>query len=339
MSAVYIISEKGKISKESEHLVFKNIDGVSNSIFLHNLEMLVAMGKISFTGEAVSLLAKNRIPLIFTSASGIFNSKMTYKEDKNCFLRLKQYQLLQDEKKSLEVAKEIVRGKIKNQISFMQRIKRKNQVEEEKVLEAISQVKNLLADVDNCETVESLRGKEGCAAKSYFEVFRFNLIPEWAVFESRSKRPPKSNVNAVLSFLYSLLSYRVETALESYSLDCAMGNLHEMTYGKSPLVYDLMEEFRTPFVDTVCCSLFNLGILCTDDFEEYESESEEKGIYLSEEGRKKAIAAFEQKMNSCLQYEKEDDRITVMEIIFRQAKKYRRFVDGETDCYEPYYAK
>lgn len=91
---------------------------------------------------------------------------------KNVFLRLKQYKIAQDEKKSLETAKMIVRGKIKNQISFMQRIKRKNQIDDKKILDAIIKIKLFLNDVENCESTESLRGVEGCASRCYFEVFR-----------------------------------------------------------------------------------------------------------------------------------------------------------------------
>ena len=132
----------------------------------------------------------------------------------------------------------------------------------------VTAVKNLLSDSERTESVDSLRGYEGSAARKYFEVFGYNLQPDWADFKKRSKNPPRSNVNAVLSFLYTLLSYRIESALESTGLDICAGNLHAVNYGRNALVFDLIEEFRSPIADSLCCSLFNLGTLKEDDFEE-----------------------------------------------------------------------
>lgn len=180
--------------------------------------------------------------------------------------------------------------------------------------------------------MDKVRGYEDLAARTYFSVFEMNINPDWAVFVKRSKNPPCTNVNAVLSFLYTLLMYRVESAIVAEGLDSCCGNLHVLNYGKSALVYDLMEEFRTPIADSLCCSLFNLGTLKENDFEvvdsiesnddipkeketipesDFENDSEivfedeksEEAIFLTKEGIKKVIAAFEEKMDSVIYYE------------------------------------
>lgn len=277
MSEIYILSDYGKLSKRDETIVFSQADGTNTILFPFKTEQLVLIGRISISADALRLLTKYKIPTTFLSSNGKFNGRLSFGDKKNIFLRQKQFRILDNPKKSLEIARSIVVGKIKNEISFMQRIKRKNAKEEGIVNKTISAVKSALGSAQKCGNVEALRGHEGNAAKKYFEVFKFNLQPDWAEFKTRSKNPPKSNVNAVLSFLYTLLMYRVESAVEAAGLDSCCGNLHAVNYGKTALVFDLMEEFRSPVCDTVCCSLFNLGTLKPDDFEkvEFSAESED----------------------------------------------------------------
>ncbi len=277
MSEIYILSDYGKLSKRDETIVFTQPDGTSTILFPFKTEQLVLIGRISISADALRLLTKHKIPTTFLSSNGKFNGRLSFGDKKNVFLRQKQFRILDNPKKSLEIARSIVVGKIKNEISFMQRIKRKNPADEVVIERALNSVKNTLNDAEKTDDIEKLRGYEGLAARKYFEVFKFNLQPEWAEFKTRSKNPPKSNVNAVLSFLYTLLMYRVESAVEAAGLDSCCGNLHAVNYGKTALVFDLMEEFRSPVCDTVCCSLFNLGTLKPEDFEkvEFSAESED----------------------------------------------------------------
>ena len=355
MSTVYIISDKGKLSKEGERLVFLQIDGTKQILFPFKIEILVLIGNVSISGDAFRLLSRHKIPVTFLSSNGRFNGKFVYGESKNVFLRQKQYLISADESESLEIAKMIAVGKMKNQVSFMQRIKRKNDTTEE-IENAIVKTKKIIEDAQNALSVESLRGYEGNASRLYFDVFRFNLLPEWADFPKRSRNPPETNVNAVLSFLYTLLSYRVEAAIESAGLDSMVGNLHAMNYGENSLVFDIIEEFRTPIADTVCCSLFNLGQLSRDDFREVDfsqdsedyplddersddSEPHKMGILLTKDGMKATISAFEKKMQSLVLYEPEKERISYQKIIFSQVLQYKRYISGEQKEYTPFFGK
>lgn len=363
MSSVYIISDNGKLSKKDETLVFSQVDGTSTILFPYKTELLVLMGNVSVSGNALRLLTKYKIPVIILSKNGRFNGKLTFGENKNVFLRQKQYEILSDLNRSLEIARSIVLGKIKNQISFMQRIKRKSELskeDEEKIENAITQVKFSQIKAVQTDDIEKLRGFEGMAARNYFSVFGMNINPSWAVFNSRSKNPPRTNVNAVLSFLYTLLMYRVESVLESQGLDSCCGNLHALNYGKTALVFDLMEEFRVPIADSVCCSLFNLGILKENDFEkvEFTSESDEfplentpdssderieesdgKGILLTKDGLKKVICAFEEKMDSSILYVPQNTKLSYKKILYKQAEHYKRVIMGEETEYKSYYFK
>jgi CRISPR-associated protein Cas1 len=363
MASIYILSDFGKLTKKDETLVFVQKDDTRTILFPFKTEHIVIMGNISISGDALRLLTKYKISTTFLSSNGRFNGKLSFGDSKNVFLRQNQYRILDNRHKSLEIARSIVTGKIKNQISFMQRIKRKSGVSEKMILDAINAVKNALSDAEKTSDIEKLRGFEGIAARHYFSVFGCNIQPEWAEFKKRSRNPPLTNVNAVLSFLYTLLMYRVESAIESQGLDICVGNLHAINYGKNALVFDLMEEFRAAISDSVCCSLFNLGILKDDDFEnkcfseddiDYPLETavppdcasekngdEEtvKGVLLKKDAIKKVISAFEQKMESMILYAPTGQKFSYQRIIYMQAEHYKRVVSGEETEYKSYYFK
>ena len=361
MAAIYILSDYGKLVKKDETLVFIQPDETRTILFPFKTEHLVIMGNISISGDALRLLTKYKIGTTLLSSNGRFNGKLTFGDSKNVFLRQKQYRILDSPSASLEVARSIVAGKLRNQLSFMQRIKRKGGGEEKPVTDAVQRMKNILQDALTADTLEKLRGYEGLAARTYFSVFGYNIQPDWAVFKKRSKNPPRSNVNAVLSFLYTLLMYRVESALEAQGLDTCVGNLHAVNYGKQALVFDLMEEYRTPIADSVCCALFNLGTLKETDFEtvtfseesadypldtldggEHTDDVQEattKGVLLTKDGIKKVIAAFEAKMDSLILYAPTNEKIAYKRIVYMQTEHYKRVINGEEQEYKAYYFK
>ena len=201
--------------------------------------------------------------------------------------------------------------------------------ENEEELVAVNELKENLKKTDSCNSLAALRGIEGISSRIYFSIFGLHIKPEWAEFKNRSKNPPKSNVNAVLSFLYSLLEYEVTFAAQTKGLDVMIGSLHELYYGRNSLTYDLMEEFRAPIADTLCCYLFNDNILSEEDFEEREG-----GIYLIKTGLKKVVAAFEEKLEKSIKYG--EKYFTYRELIFNQSEKYKKMIMKEEEIYVPF---
>lgn len=212
---IYILSDYGKLSKHDEHLVFEDGKGKFQKLLVDEMEMLVIQGKISISADSFRILAKNSVP-VYMIERGAPNVSLDYGLSKNGFLRQSQYMIQSDVKKSLERARTIVSGKIKNQIAFLQRLERLGGFDLQK---QIASMRGYLRSVGRCRNKEKLRGLEGCSAKVYFDLFDMNIKPEWAVFGTRSRQPPKTNVNAALSYLYSLLECRVQCALESVELD------------------------------------------------------------------------------------------------------------------------
>ena len=161
MSDVYILSNVGKLGKRDETLIFSKPDGTTQVLFPFKVEQLMLIGKVSISGDALRMLSKYRIPVSFISTNGYFNARLVYANNKNMFLRQQQYRLMDNPAQPLQVAKGIVIGKIKNQLSFMQRIKRKTTEVDAEIQTAITRIKQLIEKAETITSLESLRGIEG----------------------------------------------------------------------------------------------------------------------------------------------------------------------------------
>ena len=324
MATAFFLYDRGKLAKVDDYLVYTTYENQSTKIIPFMAESILIFSSVSITGDAMNLIMKNKIPLTYMTRAGFCNGRVAYCESKNVFLRQNQYAMLADGARRLAVSKAIAGGKIRNQIAFAQRIKRtrKNQTELD---DAVQKLKQALQEVADCGTLDALRGIEGNASKYYFSVLRYNILPEWAEFTKRSKNPPESNVNALLSFLYTLTAQNVQTILESLGLDTMAGCFHEQAYGHSALTFDLVEEFRVPVADTLACRLLNKGILAEADF--YQPDESQPAVYLTKEGMGKVLGCFCEKMESRVLYAPLNKKLSFREIMIEQAKLYRNTVE------------
>lgn len=354
MGEVFIISERGKLSKREECFVLTKCDKSEIVIRPFQVSQLILIGKISLTAEALRFLFRIRLPVAFISPNGWYNGRLEYSGGKNIFLHQKQFQLIANPSQNCQLAKSFVIGKIKNQLTMLQRIKRKTNSEQELSIYA-RDLKKILNKIETTQDLASLRGLEGGASRAYFHVFDLNINPSWAQFKKRTRNPPQTNVNAVLSFLYSLLQNKVHCALEVQGLNVMASHLHEFHYGKNTLVFDMMEEFRTVLADSVCFNLFNQGILKKDDFETKifstqdddfpldeeileENVTSKKGVVLKRKGLEKCIIAFKKKLESQVLYD-DERKMSFEKIIIEQAIKYKEFILEKREEYLPFKLK
>jgi CRISP-associated protein Cas1 len=357
MPSIYLTSN-GKLSKKGETLQFYHHEGTVSTIFPYKTEQLVVLGNMTISSGALQLLMKYHIETVFLNKNGLFNGKLEFQENKNVFLRKKQFLLSDNHDFCMRFAKSVALGKVQNQLTFVRRIGRKKGsrqvVNYDKLQEVTQRIERLLKKIPEAESVNTLRGYEGTAARFYFSIFRQNIVQDWAEFKGRSMNPPEDNVNAVLSFIYTLLFYRIDSAITAAGLDPYVGIFHSINYGKHALAFDLMEEFRVVIGDMLTCALFNLGVLKEDDFlrvvfskksSDYPIEitdeddgvigsaDEKSGVLLTKEGIRKVVGQFEKKLDSNVLYEPLGRQLSYRSIIKEQAKHFKRTITGEEEGY------
>lgn len=188
------------------------------------------------------------------------------------------------------------------------------------------------SELESCPDIDAMRGVEGAAANLYFS--RFDQMLGDGVeftFKERSRRPPKNEVNAVLSFLYTQLTHDVVSALETVGLDPAVGFLHTLRPGRPSFALDLMEELRAPLCDRLTITLFNRKQLVSRHF-----EAQGEGIYLNEKGRREVLSAWRSRKLEEIQHPFLNEKIAIGLIPFTQSMLFARMLRGDLDRYPPF---
>jgi CRISPR-associated protein Cas1 len=336
LNTLYVTLPEAYLAKDGENVVVRVDDEERFRIPIHNLEGIVSFG---YPGASPALLghcAQKGVAVTFLTEHGSFLAKVVGPVSGNVLLRRRQYRLADEEKESSRLATAFVAGKISNCRTVLQRALRDHkELEKEPLLTTINRLGGLILDLEHCETLEEVRGIEGEAAKIYFSVFNYLVLTEKEHFHlrGRTRRPPRDNMNALLSFLYTLLRHDVVAALETVGLDPAVGFLHRDRPGRPSLALDLMEELRPYMADRLALTLVNRKQVEPSGFRQKETG----GIYMHSETRKTVIAAWQKRKQEQIIHPYLDEKIPIGLLPYVQAVLLARYLRGDIDGYPPFF--
>jgi CRISPR-associated protein Cas1 len=251
----------------------------------------------------------------------------------NVLLRREQYRRADNEPASAAIAQAVLLAKIANSRTVLLRADRErpSQTLELACLQLAQSLR--LAEMEG--NLDSLRGIEGDAARTYFGAFDELIVAQREDFQfhERSRRPPLDNVNALLSFIYVLLAHDVASALEAVGLDPAVGFLHRDRPGRAGLALDLMEELRPVLADRLVLSLINRRQVSSSGF----TRAESGGVIMDDATRKEVLVAWQKRKQEEVQHPFLGERIPVGLIPHAQALLLARFLRGDMDAYPAYF--
>lgn len=319
----YIQMQGGQVGKAGERLTVKLKGELVQDFKMHDVSQLCLMGNIQVTTQALQELAARGIPICYFSQGGWFHAITTGLNHKNVELRIAQYATAQNPDDSLRLARAFISGKIRNSRTLLRRSL------ESDTAHLLDRLADLALLSENAPSCESLLGIEGTAARLYFQGFA-QIIKggEAFVFEDRNRRPPRDPVNALLSFLYSMLAKEWTVTLLSVGFDPMLGFLHKPRYGRPALALDLAEEFRPLIAESVALTLINSGEVQQEDF-----IFRAGACSLVESGRKSTIAAFERRLDSLITHPIFGYKISYRRILEVQARLLARTLTGEFAAY------
>lgn len=339
LNVLYVTSPDAYLSKDGENVVVLLGEDRKFRIPIHNLEGIVCFGYTGASPALMNLCVERGVALSFLSERGKLLARVTGQVNGNVLLRRRQYRIADNHEQSLSVAKCFITGKLYNCKSVLQRFLRDHpdRGDTKAVREAVDSLTVLLRRVVNCDRAGTLRGLEGEAARTYYSVFD-NLLLENADgfrFSGRSRRPPMDPVNAVLSFLYTLLAHDCTAALETVGLDPQVGFMHRERPGRPSLALDLMEELRPYLVDRLTLSLINNRRLNSNYFVVKESG----GVLMRDSARQVVIDAWQKRKQKEIVHPFLGEKIAVGLIPYAQALLLARYLRGDLDSYPPFLMK
>lgn len=336
LNTLYITSAETYLSLDGENVVILKEQLEASRIPLHNLEGIVTFG---YTGASPALMgacAKRNIALSFMKPSGKFLARIVGEVRGNVILRKAQYRLSDSTEESNKIAKNFILGKIYNTRWVLERATRDYamRLDIDKLKKVSKVLANSLKLVEQSGNLEQLRGYEGEAASQYFSVFDDLILQqkESFYFRYRNKRPPLDNVNAMLSFVYTLLAHDFAAALETVGLDPYVGFLHRDRPGRVSLALDMMEELRSVYADRFVMSLINKKEVKATGF----SQKENGAVVMDDNTRKTILKAWQSKKQEKITHPFLQEKIEWGLVPYAQAMLLARYIRGDLDGYPPF---
>lgn len=336
MNILYVTSPDAYLSLDGENVVVLVEETEKIRVPLHNLEGIVTFG---YTGASPALMghcAKQNIALTFLTRNGHFLARVVGETKGNVVLRREQYRIADQNDRKLEVAKNLITGKVFNSRSVINRAIRdhSSRIEEEKFLTVSEQLKGSLLQIQGASSLEELRGYEGEAASRYFSIMDDLILQQKGAlcFRSRNKRPPLDNVNAMLSFVYTLLAHDVGAALETVGLDSYVGFFHTDRPGRISLALDMMEELRSIFADRFVISLINKRVVNGNGFEKQENGA----VIMLDDTKKEILKNWQERKQDKIKHPFLDETIEWGLVPYVQAMLLARYIRGDLDGYPPF---
>ena len=336
LNTLFVTSEDIYLSLDGENVVANRDKREVARYPLHTLSGIIPF---SYPGASPALMgacAQRDISLAFCTPRGRFLARVTGENSGNVLLRRAQYRAADDPGPCCRIARSMIFGKVYNARWSIERTRRDHglRVDGEALAAVSVQLKDLLPQIADEASLDSLRGLEGAAATAYFGVFDQLILGEKPLFAfgTRNRRPPLDPVNALLSFAYSLLTNDCASALESVGLDAYVGFLHRDRPGRTSLALDLMEELRPCLADRFVLTLINNRVVGRSDFDFRENGA----VFLNDAGRRTFLQRWQERKRETITHPYLKEKLPWGLVPYIQALLFARTLRGDLDGYPPF---
>lgn len=337
LNTLYVTTDGAWLRKDGANIVLEVEREERARLPVHMLESLVCIGRVAVSPPLLGFCAEQGISICYLTSHGRFLARVEGPVSGNVLLRRAQYRASDDPTRCAAIVRNLLAGKIHNQRAVLARGWRDHG---EKLTDvaafqhALKRLKRIPQRILLESDVDLLRGLEGEAAQAYFGVFDQLIRVESPLlrFGGRNRRPPRDAFNALLSFLYTLLTHDCRSALETVGLDPAVGFLHRDRPGRPSLALDLAEEFRPLLGERLALSLVNRRQLNERDFVVFDNGA----VQLKDDARKTVLVAYQERKREQLQHAYLGEKADIGLLPFIQAQLLARHLRGDLDGYPPF---
>jgi CRISP-associated protein Cas1 len=339
LNTLYVTSEGAWLTKDGANVVVSREKAELGRVPIHTLGGIVCIGRVGMSPPLMGFCAERGVCVSFLTENGQFLARVEGQVSGNVLLRREQYRRADIREATSSLVRSFVIGKTLNQRAVIRRALRDHGEAIEEVENAALGVAEVrLTDIarraERANDADFLRGLEGEAAQVYFGVFDHLIRSQKEAFRfaGRSRRPPLDAMNALLSFLYTLLVHDCRSAAETVGLDPAVGFLHRDRPGRPSLALDLMEEVRPVLADRIALTLINRRQLSATDFRQMENGA----VLLADKARKEVLVSYQERKRDELTHPFLGETVTLGLVPHIQAQLLARHLRGDLDAYPPF---
>ncbi|EGO64858.1 type I-C CRISPR-associated endonuclease Cas1c [Acetonema longum] len=339
LNTLYVTLPDAYLACDGENVLVKVDNEIRFRVPVHNLEGIVCFGFAGASPKLMYLCCERGVALSFLNEYGKFMGRITGNVSGNVLLRRTQYRWADDKEISVRLSRRFIAAKIINSRAVLHRALRDHgKVVDNKALEyAMACLARMPERLEKALDGNTVRGIEGEAAHLYFSNFNQLIVSQKDGFPifGRNRRPPTDRVNALLSFLYTLLSHEVAAALESVGLDPQVGFLHRDRPGRQSLALDVMEELRPHFADRLAVTLINRNQISEAGF----VVKENGAVIMSDETRKEVLTSWQKRKQEEITHPYLEEKIPLGLVPYVQALLLARHLRGDLEDYPPFFWK
>ncbi|MGW9530404.1 type I-C CRISPR-associated endonuclease Cas1c [Paenibacillus terrae] len=336
LNTLFVTLPDTYLSLDGDNIVVKQEEAILARYPLHNLEAVCTFGYAGVSPGLMGACASRNIDLTFMTRTGRFLARVIGESRGNVVLRKEQYRISDDDKRSALVARNMIIGKIYNNKWILERATRDYplRMDTDRMKKVTASLTGAMQQVREVEDLDILRGLEGAAAVQYNSVFDELILQQKKdfYFHGRNKRPPLDNVNALLSFAYTLLSNDMKSALEAVGLDAYVGFLHRDRPGRASLALDVMEELRGVYADRFVLTLINKKLIHGKGF--YRKEN--GAVIMDDDTRKIVLKAWQERKQEKIIHPYLNEKMSWGLVPYSQALLLARHIRGDLDEYPPF---
>ncbi len=338
LNTLYVTTPEAHLYREGETVLVKVDREKRLQVPIHHLQAITCLGHVYLSPELLHLCLERNVSVSFLTEQARFLGNLEGVAHAGAWLRVNQHRAHAEVTRSLALAQDIVRGKLANQRHVLQRAAREAEGESSGALaSAAERIRMIQLTLDRMETHDQIRGCEGEAAATYFNVFGLMVRQQREAFpwQGRNRRPPKDALNALLSFSYALLMGDCLAALRSVGLDPALGYLHAFRPGRPALALDLMEHLRPLVADRLVLTLINNQQVGPRGFR----VSESGAVEMDDDTRKAVIAAHQKRKAEDIRHPFLEQNVAWGMVPLLEARLLARTLRGELEAFPPFHPK
>jgi CRISPR-associated protein Cas1 len=336
LNTLYVTTDRAYLHLDHDTIKMEVSGATAFRMPLLHLGSIVCFGNILLSPALLHRCAGDGRAVVLLDQTGRFRARIEGPMSGNVLLRHAQHIALDNAPMTVSIARNCVAGKIQNSRQVLLRAGREaaDEADRARLTEAADDLARALARLETCADTDTIRGCEGEAARAYFGAFDAMVREDREAFtlHGRTRRPPLDRMNALLSFLYTLVLSDCVAAVEGVGLDPQVGFLHVLRPGRPALALDLLEELRPVLADRVALSLINRRQIQRDDFVEHEGGA----VYLGEKGRKEVITAYQSRKQDEVQHKIVDKKTPLGLVPHVQARLLARHLRGDLPEYLPF---
>jgi CRISPR-associated protein Cas1 len=335
LNTLFVTTQGAYLNKDGESVVISVEREIRLRVPIHTLGGIICFGNVHCSPFLMNHCAENGVLLSFMTENGRYLARVQGPVSGNVLLRRTQYRYADDGERKGTLARSFAIGKAANARTVLQRAVRDHEgkLGMEDIELAAHRMITFIRYLQDEKDINKIRGMEGDLGRTYFSVFDHLITAQKETFRfsERNRRPPLDNVNALLSFVYSLLAHDCVAALESVGLDPQVGFLHSDRPGRPSLALDLMEEFRSFFADRLVLSLINLKQIQASGFRRTDSGA----VEMDDDTRKAVLASYQKRKHDEIVHPFLKEKAALGIFFHIQALLLARHLRGDLEAYPP----